>query len=452
MSLQIWLPLTETVNNQGLSNVTITNVGVNVNHEGKLGYCYNFNGIDSRIASSSKIWNYPLSVCGWFKPSGLSGTQYWVSYNTATGTAGGHAIGIGSSGTSLVVYYGGTSSTIASVTLSNNKWYHVAVCVGSNKAVQAYVNGELKLATTCSSQPASAWFTVGARSNASTGATGGAADFFKGQMNDVRLYNSVLSPRAIKRMTQALNVHYLLNEDSIDTTDVFDASGYQKNAQAVGTITYNTTTMPKYNAATILASNAYINCGEAHKVVSDACENFSINVWAYKDNWAGDWTIYSCNENGGFKLSGSSSAITASIGIYTSTSILTTSDSQTITYSTGSTAFISVDLGSIDNSITNSLTSGWHMFTFTFDTTGTKIYVDGAIANTVSTNSLGCYLAYTDLLLGAESASTPTTPYLNGQLSDFRIYGTTLTATEILSLYNNGAYIDSSGTIYGEIR
>ena len=49
MSLQVWLPLTKDLRNQGLANVTVTNNGATFNSEGKLGGCYSFDGVDDAI-------------------------------------------------------------------------------------------------------------------------------------------------------------------------------------------------------------------------------------------------------------------------------------------------------------------------------------------------------------------------------------------------------------------
>jgi len=55
MALQVWLPLNGTLENKGLSNVTVTNNGATVDNNGKIGKCYYFNG------SKYLIGNGPLS-------------------------------------------------------------------------------------------------------------------------------------------------------------------------------------------------------------------------------------------------------------------------------------------------------------------------------------------------------------------------------------------------------
>lgn len=44
MALRVWLPLNGTLENKGISNVTVTNNNVTIDNNGKIGKCYYFNG------------------------------------------------------------------------------------------------------------------------------------------------------------------------------------------------------------------------------------------------------------------------------------------------------------------------------------------------------------------------------------------------------------------------
>lgn len=55
---------------------------------------------------------------------------------------------------------------------------------------------------------------------------------------------------------------------------------------------------------------------------------------------------------------------------------------------------------------------------------------------------------WTALKLNSYSSGWP----LNAYISDLRIYATSLSANDIKSLYNNNAYVDASGNVYGQIR
>ena len=76
-----------------------------------------------------------------------------------------------------------------------------------------------------------------------------------------------------------------------------------------------------------------------------------------------------------------------------------------------------------------SLGSGWHHFAGTYDGFTTKIYIDGVLegTNAAYTEHTPIYYANNAVFVGAEAASSqvnPTGSYFNGNLSDFRIYGT----------------------------
>jgi len=106
------------------------------------------------------------------------------------------------------------------------------------------------------------------------------------------------------------------------------------------------------------------------------------------------------------------------------------------------------------------ITSGWHMFTGTFDGINKKLYIDGVLKASVNTLQNGTtltektplfYNKTNGIFIGAEATSSATTgssPYFTGSMSDFRIYATALTADDILTLYKTSGIIDNKGNIY----
>lgn len=213
MALQVWLPLRGDLKNQGLSDITVTNSGATVAENGKIGQCYSFNGSSSRISCSSITLTYPISICGWFNcTSYTSATQYWISYNTDSGGTVGHSIGIGMYTSQLSIWYAGQVVSLRAIT--TGQWYHIAVTINNSKECKTYLNGELINTRTFSSdQPASKWITIGARSSSTTGGVGGAAYFFNGKANDIRIYDHCLSPKEIKEISKGLVLHYKLDDD-----------------------------------------------------------------------------------------------------------------------------------------------------------------------------------------------------------------------------------------------
>ena len=62
MSLKVWLPLIDNLNNQGTDTVNIQNNGATVNSSGKLGSCYSFNGSSNYLFSEYNFYNLNYSV------------------------------------------------------------------------------------------------------------------------------------------------------------------------------------------------------------------------------------------------------------------------------------------------------------------------------------------------------------------------------------------------------
>ena len=86
MSLVVWLPLNGNLENQGLSNVTVTNNGAIVDNNGKIGKCYSF-GSSKRITVSqpANLSTTAASLSCWVNLSAW-GSSYYSLVNLSTGT------------------------------------------------------------------------------------------------------------------------------------------------------------------------------------------------------------------------------------------------------------------------------------------------------------------------------------------------------------------------------
>ena len=98
----------------------------------------------------------------------------------------------------------------------------------------------------------------------------------------------------------------------------------------------------------------------------------------------------------------------------------------------------------------NYLDGKWHMFTMTYNGTIICRYVDGVLkhSETISGTS---NIASNVFAIGRHGASNTTYGSINLYESDVRIYATALSASDVKSLYQNSAYIDSSGNVYGAV-
>ena len=89
MSLQVWLPMTKDLRQQGLSDVTVVNNGATFNSSGKLGGCYSFDGTDDRIyANNVSLNNSAMSGCCWVKLNNLTSADYPYIFALGSNTSG----------------------------------------------------------------------------------------------------------------------------------------------------------------------------------------------------------------------------------------------------------------------------------------------------------------------------------------------------------------------------
>lgn len=91
----------------------------------------------------------------------------------------------------------------------------------------------------------------------------------------------------------------------------------------------------------------------------------------------------------------------------------------------------------------------WTFLTMTCDGTTVTVYQNGVSIGTfsASTEMTDCH----DLVIGARSNAagvTATAVHYTGEVSDFRVYATALSAAAIQELYNTSASIDRDGNIY----
>lgn len=217
MSLQIWLPLTKDLRNQGVMSSTITNNGVTYNASGKLGGCYSFNGGSSylmgtqnKISNSTDNWTFSC----WMKLNAITAGQCLFSCRTAVTESG---ISIFYYGSQWLVDDGVRWQFTPTTAIVKDTWYHICIVRQKGIGKFLYVNGTLDKSTTTTGNQTyvnNSYFSVGLCQNSETTCLGNPLN---GYLNDVRFYDHALSMTEIKELSRGLVCHYKLDSRVIQS-------------------------------------------------------------------------------------------------------------------------------------------------------------------------------------------------------------------------------------------
>ena len=215
MALQVWLPLTKDLRNQGLNGVAVSNSGATYSATGgKLGGCYSFDGVDDRIyANNVSINNSAMSACCWVKLNNLTSSDYPYIFALGSNTSGtGIQIGLAVwKSDSKIHLVGNGSEPSSGYTPPTNTWIHLCITI-NGVTTKLYVNGVLTNTQTNANSPKTqTCLCLGARPNSTSGAGTAFSYPISGYINDFRLYDHCLSPMEVKEISKGLVLHYPLN-------------------------------------------------------------------------------------------------------------------------------------------------------------------------------------------------------------------------------------------------
>ena len=238
MALQVWLPLTKDLRNQGLSDVTVTNNGATFNSAGKLGGCYQFGTGDSYITIDStplKAFTEFSFAC-WVKIISWN-TSYSTVFAAKNSTSASwnnlifSLLRTSSNSTLCFNISNGSSSTTSNCqtgTLSLNTWYHIT-CTYKSGEIKLYQDGNVVSTYNTSIVPnfnsiVNLWI---GKSNANSYQS-------NNLMNDVRIYDHCLSPMEVRQLSQGLVLHYPLNRQGFGQDNLLSNSNVLVNNTSYG--------------------------------------------------------------------------------------------------------------------------------------------------------------------------------------------------------------------------
>lgn len=347
-------------------------------------------------------WSYDIMYTAWNFPTGSNRGELWMGQRYVNAPSGETATG---------AWRGVTQHNLPVVGQNGcelNKWYHVKQTVTIPQQASSNVGQQGIISFYNSNANVEASFTARLK-NVKLEKSSTATPWTPAPEDDASFYDNV----------------------------IYDTSGYCNNGSVTDSTcpTWSSDT-PRYKGSYAFNGNKqYVNCGTSTMI--EGQEEITINCWAYMDDWTKfNARLFSCTEGGGYNTEGVNNSIKFALNIYI------TSDKSKYDYTSTIGGYSSIKL--LD------MASGWHMITCVYKASvGDAIYLDGKLYEKKTYTSYGIHFnKYSYLFLGGESSGVNCiTPYFNGKLSDFRIYVTALSDSDILELYQSSASVDNNGNL-----
>lgn len=221
MSLLVWMPFNGNVNNLGTSGAVFNSINI-ASANGKVTKnCYSFNGSNAYVYGNISLTAEMTFSC-WVKFSGTSG-YHIIDCRAQSGETGYQPMYGGTSYGLQCYSSNGGSYTWPAATcgFTTGVWYHLCTTITATTAT-LYINGESK-----GTQSGTFGYAFGSR-QMRIGTRCSGANWFNGQINDVRVYNHALSTKEIKDLAKGLCLHYKFNfEDLYQPIDYIEFTGSQ---------------------------------------------------------------------------------------------------------------------------------------------------------------------------------------------------------------------------------
>lgn len=430
MALQIQLPLNNCLNNYGLDvSQSITRFNLNtIFNKSKL-----YNETYLWIASSDAI-----SLDGFMSTFGTYNTYSiaaWVYFNEPN-EGHGHSQTICSSGNwnsaakqlcfALNGYSGGgytkilvpnTSGWSKGITLNEKlipqTWYHLTITYDGEKT-KLYINGRtnekyIYNGGGITKTPDNNNLYIGK-------ATYTTAFTLLGSITDFRIYDHCLSAREIYDISRGLLLHYKLTNQSETQQTILDNSICKNHGQINMPGMYRTNSVIHYDNYLHLIGNNYITCGR-----TPDGENVSASFWVKPESLPERAVVFADHSSG------------LAFGFYQTTKAI-------------------ISCGSISSNVITGLDEYWeegkwnHIVVVknnnTFD-----CYLNGQkLIKSSSTNLWSHYIENT-LIIGCRNNGTYNTFYTGG-ISDFRLYGTSLSEEAVKQLYQTPISLSNNYVLF----
>lgn len=328
-------------------------------------------------------WSYDIMYTAWNFPTGSNRGEFWMGQRYTNAPSGETATGA----------WRGVTRHILPVVGQNgcelNKWYHVKQTVTIPQQASSNVGQQNYISFYNSNANVEASFTARLK-NVKLEKSSTATPWTSAPEDDASFYDNI----------------------------IYDTSGYENN----GSVTDST--CPTWSSDTPRYKGSYVFNGDNQYLkfqnpITSSSTDFTISCWVKFDDITGNSTICTMR-----------TAVGNGIALFKIGNKIRFDDNGQCTFS--------------DYTIS---ANEWIHVVVTRSSSCKKLYVNGILKQTVNTVGDMKLISNVGTIGASSQGGDGISNYLNGQLSDFRIYATALSDSNILELYQSSASVDNNGNL-----
>ena len=328
-------------------------------------------------------WSYDIMYTAWNFPTGSNRGEFWMGQRYTNAPSGETATGA----------WRGVTRHILPVVGQNgcelNKWYHVKQTVTIPQQASSNVGQQNYISFYNSNANVEASFTARLK-NVKLEKSSTATPWTSAPEDDASFYDNI----------------------------IYDTSGYENNGSVTDSTcpTWSSDT-PRYKGSYVFnGNNQYL---KFQNPITSSSTDFTISCWVKFDDITGNSTICTMR-----------TAIGNGIALFKIGNKIRFDDNGQCTFS--------------DYTIS---ANEWIHVVVTRSSSCKKLYVNGILKQTVNTVGDMKLISNVGTIGASSQGGDGISNYLNGQLSDFRIYATALSDSNILELYQSSASVDNNGNL-----
>lgn len=233
MSLLHWWPLNGDTKDYGLNPITLSSFGtISYTNSGKIGKGLSCTGSNGLYFNGDLGVGNTHSISSWFfVPSGQNNGWGAIAILLNNGSDSDTKFGLyaNENTSSLRCQVSANGSYYSQIAYTQGVWHNL-ISTYDGTTLKGYLDGVLvKTTTITSAELVRTHFSIGCRSTSTEGAGVGRTALFVGTLNDIRIYDNVLSQKEVKEISKGLVLHYNFEDEYIEGTTNLFPSNYQNS-------------------------------------------------------------------------------------------------------------------------------------------------------------------------------------------------------------------------------